>query len=159
MVRGSIALNFYSQPRMTRDVDLVIELSASDAARLVALFGDDFSCDEDEIREAIARKRIFNLIHFEKVVKLDFIVRKDEPFRREEFARRRRLSFDGFQCWVVSPEDLIPSKLVWAKDSHPDFQLRDVRNLLASVAGLDLAYLDRWAAQLEVAELLAEVKP
>lgn len=59
---------------------------------------------------------------------------------------------------IVSPEDLLLSKLEWASDSHSDFQLRDVRSLIASVPGLDWAYIDRWAVELGVAALLAEVR-
>jgi hypothetical protein len=38
MLTGSMAMNYYAQPRMTRDIDVVIALSASDAGRIVALF-------------------------------------------------------------------------------------------------------------------------
>ena len=79
-------------------------------------------------------------------------------FRREEISRRRRLAADGFEVWVVAPEDLILSKLVWAKPSRSDFQLRDVRNLIRSVTDLEWPYLERWAADLEVTDLLAEVR-
>jgi len=36
----------------------------------------------------------------------------------------------GFEAWIVSREDLILSKLAWAKDSGSEMQLRDVRALL-----------------------------
>jgi hypothetical protein len=159
MVSGSVALSFYAQPRMTRDIDLVIELPTMHVPRFVAVFEKDFDCDLDEIRDAARGRRMFNLIHTEKVVKVDFIVRKDEPFRREEFARRRRGKIEGFSAWIVSPEDLVLSKLAWAKDSHSDFQLRDVHNLLISVTGIDLDYLERWATHLDVRALLDEVRP
>ena len=57
--------------------------------------------------------------------------------------------------WIVSKEDLILSKLYWAKDSHSEFQLRDVKNLLAS--GYDTAYLEDWSRRLGLHDLLAEV--
>lgn len=31
MLTGSIALSYYAEPRMTRDIDLVVELEARDA--------------------------------------------------------------------------------------------------------------------------------
>jgi hypothetical protein len=101
---------------------------------------------------------LFNLIHVEAVAKVDFVVRKDIPFRREEFRRRRPVEIGGHPLWIVSPEDLILSKLAWAKTSRSEMQLRDVRQLLASVPTLDEAYLDRWAANLTVTELLREVR-
>ena len=62
MITGSIAAGPYAQPRMTRDIDLVVELQQDDAARLVALFSDQFECDADAIRAAIARQSPFNVI-------------------------------------------------------------------------------------------------
>jgi len=74
---------------------------------------------------------MFNLLHLESVVKVDMIVRKDSEYRRTEFERRRRIELDAFSLWIVSKEDLILSKLAWAKPSGSELQLRDVRNLLA----------------------------
>jgi hypothetical protein len=158
MVSGSVAMSFYAQPRMTRDVDIVVELHPQDAARLSALFVADFYCDVEDVRQAIAHQGLFNLVHLERSLKVDMIVRKDLPYRTEEFARRRRVEVLGVPLWVVSPEDLVLSKLFWAKDSHSELQLRDVRNLLSSVADLDLGYVGRWAQSLGVADLLAEVR-
>ncbi len=53
-------------------------------------------------------------------------------------------------------EDLILSKLHWAKDSRSETQLGDVRRLLAT--GCDEAYLDEWAPALEVAALLDDCR-
>lgn len=79
-------------------------------------------------------------------------MRKESPYRLQEFARRRRVTLDNFAVWIVSKEDLILSKLVWAKDSGSELQLRDVRSLLAGE--IDLVYLERWAAELSVAQEL-----
>ena len=57
----------------------------------------------------------------------------------------------------VSPEDLILSKLDWAKESRSQMQLDDVRNLLRSVQGLDTEYLNRWADRLGLTTLYQEV--
>ncbi len=158
MLSGSVAMNFYAQPRMTRDVDIVAEIRAQDAARLSSLFQTDFYCDVEDIRQAIVHQSLFNLVHLEKSVKIDVIVRKDSPYRHEEFVRRRRMDVEGIPLWVVSPEDLILSKLFWAKDSHSELQLRDVRNLLSSVVDLDAEYVDRWAKSLGIWDLLEEAR-
>ncbi len=125
---------------------------------MVQLFGADFAPDLAEIVAAIAARRMFNLIHVERVVKVDMVVRKHTPYRVEEFSRRRRVDYAGMALWIVAPEDLLLSKLDWARASHSDFQLRDVRNLIAAVPGLDWLYVERWAAELEVSELLDEVR-
>ena len=61
----------------------------------------------------------------------------------------------GFQVWMVGKEDLILSKLAWAKPTGSELQLRDVRALLAT--GADVDYLRRWAPELSVSGLLEEL--
>jgi hypothetical protein len=41
MLTGSMAMNYYAQPRMTRDVDVVVALESADADRIVRLFTPD----------------------------------------------------------------------------------------------------------------------
>ena len=130
MVTGSIAAGHYAQPRMTRDIDLVVDLQLQDADRLAALFSGEFECNVDSIRAAISRSSMFNLIHTEAIVKVDFVVRKNTPYGLEEFGRRRSAIIDGHPVQMVSPEDLILSKLLWAKESRSELQLRDVRHII-----------------------------
>jgi hypothetical protein len=158
MLTGSLASGHYGEPRMTRDVDVVVELVPADAVRLATLFGEEFDVDVETVRRAIERQSMFNLIHIGAVVKVDFIVRTDEPFRREEFARRRRVTIAGQPMTLVSPEDLILSKLMWAKRGGSELQRRDVRQLLRLISDLDWPYLDRWARALSVSVLLAELR-
>jgi hypothetical protein len=70
---------------------------------------------------------LFNLIHNENVIKVDCIVRKQNDYRINEFNRRQRIKIRDFETWIVSKEDLILSKLFWAKDSRSETQLRDVK--------------------------------
>jgi hypothetical protein len=154
MLTGSMAMNYYAQPRMTRDIDVVIAIGAEDVDRVAALFRPDYYVSEENIRESLAHESIFNLIHQESVIKVDCIIRKSIEYRRVEFERRQMISIREFTTFIVSREDLIISKLFWAKDSHSELQLGDVRNLLT--AGYDSAYLRRWTRELELDTLLAE---
>ncbi len=158
MVTGSMAMNFYATPRMTRDIDVVVELREADMARVVGLFEGEYYIDRDMVEQAIRNKSMFNMIHNDLVVKVDCVVRKESEYRRKEFARRRTVNLDGESIAVVAPEDLILSKLEWAKDSRSPTQLDDVRNVLRSVKTLDHVYLNRWADHLGLAALYQEVQ-
>jgi hypothetical protein len=158
MVTGSMATNFYATPRMTRDIDLVVELEEADVERVATLFQDEYYIDREMVRQAVRNQSMFNMIHSTVVVKVDCVVRKDSEYRRQEFSRRRTVIIDGRPITIVAPEDLILSKLEWAKESHSQMQLDDVRNLLRSVENLDYAYLDRWADRLGLTELCREVQ-
>ncbi len=158
MMTGSMAMAIYSVPRMTRDIDLVVEISPGDVDKIVGLFSGDCYLDQDSIRQAVKEHGMFNIIHNEWVIKADFIVRKDEEYRREEFGRRQKLDLEGVTIQVVSAEDLILSKLAWGKQSQSELQLGDVRRIMSSVSGLDWEYLNKWAAALEVEEFLRKAK-
>ena len=154
MLTGSVAMNYYAQPRMTRDIDVVIAIEEKDAELIVALFSDDYYVDGKSVRLAVEHESLFNMIHQASVIKVDCIVRKATVYRRLEFDRRKEVIIQDLKTWIVSKEDLIISKLYWAKDSHSEFQLRDVRNLIAT--GYDSDYLERWTRELGLRDLLDE---
>ena len=156
MLTGSMAMNYYAQPRMTRDIDVVLALGPADATRVVELFSPDYYVSPEAVATSIAQQSLFNLIHNESIIKVDCIVRKQNEYRLEEFGRRQRIRIEKFETWIVSKEDLILSKLFWAKDSHSELQLRDVRNLVST--GCDRAYIQQWTRELGVASLWEEVE-
>ena len=133
MLTGSFALAYYATPRMTRDIDLVVALEDRDVAQFVAAFAADFYVDEDAARMAVRTEQLFNLMHLESGVKVDLIVRKGADYRQGEFARRQSVRLAGVDTWIVSREDLVLSKFVWARDSASELQLRDVRQLLGDL--------------------------
>lgn len=152
MLTGSLAMNYYAIPRMTRDVDVVVALTAADVQRVGPLFHPDYYVSEQSVREAVLNQSIFNLIHQASVIKVDCVVRKRSDYRELEFSRRVHVRIAGFSTWIVSKEDLILSKLEWAKDSRSEIQLDDVKNLIAT--GYDDAYVRCWAGTLGLTELL-----
>lgn len=148
MLSGSMAMNYYAVPRMTRDIDVVIVLGASDVDKLVHCFNDDYYISPEDVRDAVNRETIFNMIHNESLIKIDCIIRKSEEYRVLEFERRQKIAILDFTTYIASKEDLIISKLVWAKDSHSEMQMRDIRNLLS--ASYDGPYLQRWISRLNL---------
>src|SRR5438874_292545 len=87
MLTGSFALNYYAEPRMTRDIDLVVALEPKDAERVIALFQDEYYVPRDAVVRAVANETLFNLIHPDEIIKVDCIIRKGSRWRRH--ARRR----------------------------------------------------------------------
>ena len=155
MLTGSYALAFYTTPRMTRDLDLVISLGEDDIGAIVKAFESDFYIDADAVRSAVLSQRQFNLMHLNSGIKVDLIIRKAAEYRQVEFARRREINFSGVKTWIATREDLILSKLVWAKDSGSELQQRDVRSLMDD--SVDRGYVGQWAKRLGVDALLRKV--
>lgn len=155
MVTGSVAMNYYAQPRMTRDIDLVVSVDETQTESFLRSFENEYYLDRQSVADAISRRRMFNLIHYNAVIKVDCVVLKTDTYRQEEFARRKQIKISDFHTWIVSREDLVLSKLVWAKDSRSEMQLSDVRNLLS--IDCDMSYLRSRAKMLKVDELLEEL--
>lgn len=158
MMTGSMAMAVYSIPRMTRDIDLVVELEPADVDKIVNLFSKDCYIDRDSVRQAVDTHSMFNIIHNEWIIKADFIIRKNEEYRREEFSRKQKIVIEDTAVFVVSAEDLILSKLVWGKESQSDLHFGDVRQMISTVLGLDWEYMEKWAIVLGIHQLLEKAK-
>ena len=158
MLTGSLALAVWARPRMTRDVDVVIEADKAAIARLVDAFSNDCYTSLDAAEEAVASGTMFNVIHTASLLKADFILRRDEKFEVAKFARRRRVEVEGIELEVISPEDLILSKLLWGRDTASTRQAEDVRMVIAEVGSLDEAYLAEWADAMGLTSSLRAVR-
>lgn len=149
MLSGSLAMNIYTVPRMTRDIDIVINIKVSDIEKFKEIFKEGFYIYEEGLEDEIKNRRMFNVIDNDSGFKIDFIVRKNTEFHRNEFERRERKSAFGFNPWVVSVEDLIISKLKWIQDLKSDTQISDIENLL-SVPEIDEKYIKKWCEKLRL---------
>lgn len=155
MLTGSMAMISYAMMRMTADIDIVIEAKAGDAEKIIEEFENDYYVPQNRVRDSISRKFMFNLLHQEKLVKIDCIIRKENEFQNESFSRRKKIRFaNDFDVWIISREGLILSKLSWAKESRSEMQLRDVANIVRN--GYDQEYVESWAIKLGVKDLLEE---
>lgn len=63
MLTGSAAMDFYSVGRITKDLDIVIELKVADVDRFLAVFNNHYY-HEPSIIEEIKRRGMFNIIDF-----------------------------------------------------------------------------------------------
>lgn len=148
MVTGSVAMSSYVTARSTMDIDVIIEIEQSDILRFEQRFAGDYYVSLESIRQARQRNSMFNVLNFETGIKIDFITRKPNSFEAAKFQRRRRSKIGEIEFWVISKEDLILSKLWWAKDSHSERQFEDVHRLMES--GSDAAMIEN---EIEAQEL------
>lgn len=152
MVVGSIASVIYGEPRVTRDLDLVVELRDQPARKLHAAFSEnEYYLPPDEvISNEVTEHGQFNLIHPESGLKVDFIMKKPTPHGIEEFKRRQKLEFTpGFFAWIASPEDIILKKLSYFREGGSEKHLTDIRGILAQTE-VDQSYLTHWIEKLSL---------
>lgn len=132
MVTGSFAMSTYAIARTTLDIDIVIEIAGIDAHRFATKFTNDYYVTSESVERSRRQGLMFNMLSNATGIKIDCIPRKSDRFEREKFERRRLATLGGVEFWAIDKNDLIMSKLRWAKDSHSELQFRDVQRLLES---------------------------
>jgi len=153
MVTGSLASSRYGEPRSTNDVDIVVDPTPDQLEAFVRrMHGEGLYVDLDAARTALAERAQFNVAALD--LKADLIVRKTDAFSMSAFSRRQRVRGPALDADVVTPEDLILTKLAWAMETGSERQLRDVAGMLAIADDLDFAYVTRWADELGVGRTL-----
>jgi hypothetical protein len=153
MLVGSVAALAHGRSRTTNDVDMVVEVDERKLRAFVAsLPSERFYASEQAALDALRRQALFNVIDIETGWKIDVVPRKRRAFSREEFSRRRVLDVSGTALPVASLEDVILSKLEWAKLSGGSARQLEDAEALVRLAGdaLDVAYIQRWAKELGV---------
>jgi hypothetical protein len=148
MVSGSIALNIFAIPRMTRDIDIVIELSEKRVDEFTDLFPDSYF-EKDVIKEEIRRKGMFNIIDHSSGFKIDFIIRKETEYFIQAFQRRQRIKEFDTELWVIDLNDLIIAKLIWIQQLQSEKQIFDIENLLLNPEK-DIEYIKTWVNKLHL---------
>ena len=160
MVVGSFASSYWGCRRTTHDADLLVDIPLSKVPDLATLLEASFYAPDFAMLDAVERHDHFSAIHVERAFKVDFWLRTDARYDLERFSRRRHGSILGRRTWVSSAEDTILIKLVW----HREFagvgpRLLDAIGVYEVQAGRrDQCYLDRWAGELGLDDLLREVR-
>ncbi len=160
MLTGSFASSVYGMHRGSADVDFIIAADEEGIRRLLDhLPEQDFYSDLNQALDALRHRSMFNVIDNVTGFKIDFIFLKNREFSREEFARRNKANVWGVPLYVATPEDIVISKLEWAKLGESRRQIEDAAGIL-KVRGeeLDFAYIEKWVADLGLASQWAEAR-
>ena len=156
LTRG-LAGTAYGEPRMTQDIDVVIDPVQANTnidALVQSIEASDFMFNEQSMRCAVAGGDLFQLLDQQEALKLDIYPRELIP---GELDRSEQLEiFDNEFLPVVSRVDAAASKLVWiSKGSHKSRQ--DLRAIFRNADDTQQAQVRKTAEQLRLAELLADV--
>ena len=163
-IAGSVASVLHGVPRSTVDVDIVARIRTEHARIIAQELGEAFYVDEAMIRDAARQGGSFNVIHLATMYKVDVFIAGSRPFDHSALERivyRRATGEDVPAYPIASAEDTILSKLEWYRrgGETSERQWEDVIGVM-KVQGeqLDEAYLDRWAAELGVSDLIERAR-
>jgi len=148
-VTGGFAVSVWGKPRFTADIDLVIKLSHQKntlSHKIQALFPTGY-IDKNQIEAALLSLGQFNFIEPGSGLKIDFYIAKQDEFDQECF-RNSRPEDLGYKIKMISPENLILSKLIWYKEAGSDRHLEDIASVLDVSKNINRKYLTSWARKL-----------
>jgi hypothetical protein len=160
---GSWGSGLYGEPRLTREVDIVLDLGPTLIPRSCATFPcEDFDLSEAAVREAVRIRSQFNLIHPASGNKIDCILTRPESWNAGQLSRRRRtelrLGEEPFEVDVAAPEDVILGKLPYFSEGGGDLHLRDIAGILRVTGdGVNREEVERWAAKLGYLEIWRQI--
>lgn len=161
MIGGSHASMYDGEPRLTRDVDVIVALREDHLPALLRRFpADDYSVDDAAAREAIRTSTPFNIIHPTSGLKIDVGVNPDTPYDRARLARRQRLPLlPDVPAYFAAPEDVILYKPLSHQQVESGMHLRDILGIIrVSGPELDERYIAHWAEQLGVRMLWDRIR-
>jgi hypothetical protein len=150
MVTGSMASNYYGNPRLTNNIDIVVMLREDQLSKIATAFQETYYVAPEAIQQAMENKSTFNVIDSTSGMKIDFWLVKNDAYSQEAFSRRREGHLFGESLWLIAPEDLILAKWLWAKQSGGSAkQEADIAGVM-DVQGeaLDKHYLQSWKIKL-----------
>jgi len=143
MVTGAAASIIYGEPRLTHDVDLVVEMNEEDAKNIIEAFpSDQFYCPPIDIIRLEIRRSLrghFNLIHHEIGFKADIYIVGEDELHHWAMSKRAQIQVEGESVWVAPPEYVILRKLEYYREGKSEKHLRDIASMMElSSAQIDL---------------------
>jgi hypothetical protein len=141
IITGAVASAIYGEPRLTHDIDLVVELADESLDRMVGAFPmEEFYCPPVEVIKLESKRPYrghFNLIHHKTGFKADIYTVGQDGLHRWAMAKRRKIRVEDKSFWVAPPEYVILRKLEYYREGQSEKHLRDVAGML-EVSGADL---------------------
>jgi len=158
---GSIACSVYGLPRGAQDIDFLADIQLEHVCPLIDHLQAAYTINEQALRDAIAQRSVFSLLHLSSLVKVDVMLPRGTAFDSLVSQRTQQLSLiEGYQpIWIVSPEDVVLLRLEWYRDGEAiaDDQWNDILGVLKVQAPtLDLTYLRQVAQTLNISGLLEQ---
>uniref|UniRef100_A0A7C6A8K0 Nucleotidyltransferase family protein n=1 Tax=candidate division WOR-3 bacterium TaxID=2052148 RepID=A0A7C6A8K0_UNCW3 len=159
MITGALAVNYHGNPRMTHDIDLVAQITNLDIPKIKELFNNEFFVSEESINAALREFSMFNIIHKDTGLKIDFWILKGDEYSQEAFARRKLYPYQEIKISLATPEDMIISKLEWFKLSDIDKHYFDALGIYRIQKGnLDLDYINKWCKEKSVLKIWEKIR-
>lgn len=126
---GSFASGAWGEPRMTNDIDILVELDVFDVRNLCRSFDStEFYVSVAAAEEAVERTSQFNLLHPASGNKVDFMIAGTSDWTRAQLDRSVIAPLlPDCRMRVARPEDVILGKLIYYREGGSEKHVRDTQ--------------------------------
>ena len=135
MITGSVASMIYGEPRLTHDIDLVIELCRGDVNKFSEAFPiEEFYCPPPEVIIVEIGRRFrghFNLIHHKTGFKADIYLSGNDKLHRWALNNRKSIDMNSETFWIAPVEYVILRKLEYYREGESEKHLQDIAGILS----------------------------
>lgn len=134
MITGAAASIVYGEPRLTLDLDVVVEISAQDIDKIIAAFPiDEFYCPPSEVIQAESKRSTkghFNIIHHKTGFRADIYIVGNDELHQWALEHRRHIDFSGELLWLAPIEYVILRKLEYYREGGSEKHLKDISGMV-----------------------------
>lgn len=145
MVIGGQAVQFYGEPRLTRDIDLTLGIGADGLEAVSGI------CRDAGLRVLVPdppgfvnETMVLPAVEDRTGIRVDFVF-SFSGYERQAIGRSRKVELGGVEVRFAALEDLVIHKLVAGRPRD----VEDVRAVLLKNPGFDREYLDLWLAEFD----------
>ncbi len=159
MVTGAFATNFYSIPRSTRDIDIVLDVvSPTKLNDLIDKLSGAVEFSNQAVFDTITwGKRHVGTTRKAPYLKVELFELFDDAFVMSMFERKKKIHLKqlNVDTYIPTAEDIVVQKIRWARDKD----LLDAKDLIITqqCMNLDLEYIRKWAEIHQSTERLAAI--
>ncbi len=155
LLSGSFASNYYGIPRSTKDADFVVQMQNAIGPELAKQLGEDYLLEPQLSFETNTGTLRQLIRHKKRTFKVELFLLSKDPHDQIRFERRRAVPLFDHRLWLPSPEDVIVTKLRWARGKDND----DARDVMAVQRdNLNWAYIEAWCQRHGTSAMLEQLR-
>lgn len=163
LVTGSVASMVYGEPRLTNDIDLILELKPSEIPGLSLAFPEsEYYLPPPEViqTECVRPQRgHFNIFHLETMLKADVYLAGTDPLHCRAFEKQLPIDIEGTRVIFAPADYVILRKLEFFREGGSEKHLRDIASILSELGSqIDSARLAQDAQDLGLIEALRKAR-
>lgn len=134
VITGSVAAIVYGEPRLTHDIDIVLEINELPVQLFINAFPlSEFYCPPEEIIKTELQRSErghFNLIHHKTGFKADIYLSGRNDFQKWALQNKKEISYNSKKIYIAPPEYVIIKKLEYYKEGRAEKHIQDIKNII-----------------------------